>query len=134
MKSPNLWVEQTAKNVKNDVYKRPKEIEVTWGDNKSCHFIDFPQTKGHRWVNSQIIEKLCIDSNLLMEYISFLREKSMANDLEAEQILTDYMRFLDDKRAIKDDQGHYKVGATCHYYMKDELHLPPKKSKGVRVR
>ena len=126
-KDPNMWVRLTEKAT----YKKPHDIEVKWGDDKSSKFIPLPATRGQRWVNSRIIEKICIDTNLLMDYIEFCRENGTSPNEQLKLTLVDYLSFLNIPYVEKDDCGRFKAGPSSYYYLNDVV---PKERKDRSVR
>jgi len=126
-KDPNMWVRLLEKTE----FKPSNSIRVTWGDDKSSTFIAFPATKGQRWVNSQIIEKICIDTNLIMDYVDFCRENGTTPNEKLELTLVEYMNFLNIPHVEKDDCGRFKAGPSSYYYLNE---IVPKERKDRSVK
>ena len=127
-KDPNMWV----RLIEKQEFRNPKQIEVKWGDDKSSKFIDIPATRGQRWINSQIIEKLCIDTNLIMDYVDFCRENGTTPKQQLELTLVEYMSFLSIPHVEKDDCGRFKPGPSSYYYLNDVV-PKERKDRGVKT-
>lgn len=116
-KTPNLWVHLIEKTN----YKEAKDVKVSWGDDKSSGFIELPISRGHRWINAQIIEKICVDANIIMDYIEYCRENKQTPKKQLEVILASYIVFLSDPYVVKDEDGRYKPGPSSYHYLHKKI-------------
>ena len=123
-RDPDMWLNQTEKNLDNDVYKTPMEYE--WID-KDKNVWKFLATGGKRqnYANGCILEKICYECNLLKDYAFRATEIGRTSHLKkAKEIWLQYSNFLHYHKCVFNKSKNEWNGALSrHQYYQRTLNV-----------
>lgn len=116
-----MWLDQTEKNLETGVYVDPMHVPWLNRDGEEMFFTDVMK-KINIYANAEILQKIAIDCNLLLDYGKRASEISRSTYLkQCREVIIKYSNFLSFHKAVLNKDKTWNPALTRHYYLKRKM-------------